>query len=409
MCELETYREQHNSRLLPSLPLANDLPTLMKNTTCPTTHPVRYDVFISHASEDKDAFVRGLAAELARLGLNVWYDETTLTLGDSLRQGIESGLSSSRYGIVVLSHNFFSKNWPTAELDALYANEMEGRKVILPIWHHITKEEVQNYSPLLAGKLAVDSKIGVETIAKEVFSIVKPNKPLPASPSFRKEYVGSSFRKIESPLELLRTLDDVAPLLHKLDQTLSGFDAMCFLSAMQRFFYGCNILTEYTDKNLRFGTDNLLRVLSCEVNDPPYMSGKLATAWACFDDFLNRAKIGSKLSAVASADVNMDIGYLYAQMHSLIDVSASISECDRRCLRLIVALLGYGKNQHLKKVSTRFPEIPHILHQTLREYLSEAFSTQMNVIVPDPLDSTWDDIRIQCQSTWESLREECNW
>jgi TIR domain len=72
----------------------------------------RWDVFISHASEDKDEFVRPLAAALQASGLLPWYDESALTVGDSLRGKIDEGLAKSRYGIVILSHPFFAKRWP---------------------------------------------------------------------------------------------------------------------------------------------------------------------------------------------------------------------------------------------------------------------------------------------------------
>ncbi len=65
--------------------------------------------------------MRGLAAELARLGLRVWFDEWTLRLGDSLRRKIDEGLRASSFGVVVLSPGFFTKSWPQAELDALFA------------------------------------------------------------------------------------------------------------------------------------------------------------------------------------------------------------------------------------------------------------------------------------------------
>ena len=56
-----------------------------------------YDVFISHASEDKDSVVRPLALALKEKGVNVWYDEFELKIGDSLRRKIDQGLSKSRY------------------------------------------------------------------------------------------------------------------------------------------------------------------------------------------------------------------------------------------------------------------------------------------------------------------------
>jgi hypothetical protein len=60
-----------------------------------TSEAPLYDVFISHANEDKETFVRSLAIELDRLGLKVWYDETAIDLGDSLRRKIDEGLAAS--------------------------------------------------------------------------------------------------------------------------------------------------------------------------------------------------------------------------------------------------------------------------------------------------------------------------
>lgn len=176
---------QHYSECLLYSPLSHDW---VKHVTrpvevsaaAPATPAVRFDVFISHASEDKEDFVRDLAAELTRLGLKVWYDETTLTLGDSLRAKIDQGLACSDYGVVVLSHAFFSKNWPQAELGALFAREMQGRKVILPIRHGLTHADVIKYSPLLADKLASMTDKGVKAVAAEIFGVARTSAASPA-------------------------------------------------------------------------------------------------------------------------------------------------------------------------------------------------------------------------------------
>jgi len=128
----------------------------------------RWDVFISHASEDKDGFVRPLAAALQTSGLFPWYDESALTVGDTLRGKIDEGLANSRYGIVVLSHAFFAKNWPQQELDGLMSREVAGAKVILPVWHNITVEEVRGYSPMLSGRVAAKSSEGLDTVVRKV-------------------------------------------------------------------------------------------------------------------------------------------------------------------------------------------------------------------------------------------------
>lgn len=105
-----------------------------------------WDVFISHASEDKDDFVRPLAERLRHEGLRVWYDDFTLTVGDSLRRSIDRGLAKSRYGVVVISPNFLKKEWPQKELDGLVAREVGGIKVILPVWHNIGADQIRAYT-----------------------------------------------------------------------------------------------------------------------------------------------------------------------------------------------------------------------------------------------------------------------
>ena len=118
-----------------------------------------YDFFISHATEDKDSFVRPLAELLITKGYKVWYDEFQMKVGDSLRKKIDEGLRFSTYGIAVLSRDFFKKNWTEYELNGLVAREMNGVKVILPIWHNVTRDEVLSFSPTLADKVALNTAI----------------------------------------------------------------------------------------------------------------------------------------------------------------------------------------------------------------------------------------------------------
>ena len=136
---------------------------------------VEYDLFISHASEDKDAFVRPLAQVLREKGLNVWYDEFTLKLGDSLRESIDRGLAASRYGLVVLSHHFFSKDWPQRELNGLFAIMKAGECRILPVWHELTAREVQKYSPMLSDLIAAKSSDGVEAVVEKIVEVCQIN------------------------------------------------------------------------------------------------------------------------------------------------------------------------------------------------------------------------------------------
>lgn len=133
-----------------------------------------FDVFISHASEDKDHVARPLAEALRQRDLKVWIDEQELTLGDSLSRKIDDGLSRSRFGVVVLSHAFFRKNWPQRELEGLVSREtMLGYKVILPVWHGVTEKDVQAKSPTLASRLAIDAADGVEAVADAIMRALR--------------------------------------------------------------------------------------------------------------------------------------------------------------------------------------------------------------------------------------------
>lgn len=133
-----------------------------------------YDVFISHASEDKATVAEPIAAELRARGLRPWLGKFELTIGDRLMSRIDEGLASSRYGVVVLSPAFFRKQWPIWELNALAALEAtRGRKTILPVWHELTKEEVVNHSPLLAALLAVETSVGINAVVDEIEKALK--------------------------------------------------------------------------------------------------------------------------------------------------------------------------------------------------------------------------------------------
>ncbi len=136
-----------------------------------------YNVFISHASEDKDEIVRPLAYALQSEGLTVWYDEFELKIGDSLRRKIDKGLANSKFGIVVLSKEFIRKGWTNYELDGIITKAVTGEQVVLPIWHNITKKEVIDFSPSLADKLARNtSSYTVEEIAEEIAGVIKNSK-----------------------------------------------------------------------------------------------------------------------------------------------------------------------------------------------------------------------------------------
>ena len=136
----------------------------------------KFDIFISHASEDKDSLVRPLATILERMSVRVWYDEFSLQLGDSLTASIDKGLQESRYGLLVLSKSFLGKKWPDYEYRSLMTREIDGERVILPLWYGVTKEEVKEYSLYLADIKAISiTRDNYKAVIALILKVVRPD------------------------------------------------------------------------------------------------------------------------------------------------------------------------------------------------------------------------------------------
>ena len=166
----------------------------------------QYDLFISHASEDKADLVFPLASLLADLGVKVWYDEFELKVGDSLSRSIDKGLAGAAFGAVVISEAFLAKKWPDYELRGLITKELESDKVILPIWHGVDKPRVAQSSPTLADKLALNSQeLSPEDIAVKLIEVCRPD-------IFKVINRVLALKKIEANLPIeYRSIKDIKP------------------------------------------------------------------------------------------------------------------------------------------------------------------------------------------------------
>lgn len=158
----------------------------LENQAMPILHTVtqqanmlpEYDVFISHASEDKEDFVDEFVAELRKADVKVWYDTTQILWGDSLRKRIDEGLRKSRFGIAVLSPNYIAdgKYWTKEELDGIFQMESINGKTLLPIWHKLTKKQVIDFSPIVANRKAMSTAFMTpQEIAQELIKLLDAN------------------------------------------------------------------------------------------------------------------------------------------------------------------------------------------------------------------------------------------
>ena len=119
---------------------------------------VIYDVFISHANADKASYVDDLKESLDKLNIRIFYDKDTLEWGDNWKNKILEGVEKAEFAIIVISENFFGREWTEKELtDFLSRQNRNGQKIILPILHNVTVAQLQEKYPAVADIQALDS------------------------------------------------------------------------------------------------------------------------------------------------------------------------------------------------------------------------------------------------------------
>jgi len=130
--------------------------------------------FISHDSRDKASIAEPVAIQLQKFMCPVWYDQFSLRIGDSLRESIERGLKECSKCILVLTPNFLrNKGWSKREYDSIFTREIvEKQSVILPVWHEVSTEDVYNFSPILADRVAVQWSLGIEEVARKLLQAI---------------------------------------------------------------------------------------------------------------------------------------------------------------------------------------------------------------------------------------------
>lgn len=204
------------------------------------TAATQWDVFISYASEDRESVALPLATELSRRGARVWLDKFELRVGDSLRERIDEGLAHSRYGIVILSPNFFNKHYPTRELNGLAQQEISGDKVMLPIWKDVSAQDVRSFSPPLADRIAIPWQNNLATVVDELLPIIRPDIvekaklealtpiPLPLISSGRQMMQvierADMLNQIHEEFETAAELDQIAPLMDEIKELVDSFE-----------------------------------------------------------------------------------------------------------------------------------------------------------------------------------------
>lgn len=113
------------------------------------------DIFICHASEDKEKVAHPLFQAFQDSNISSWYDEAEIRWGDSITNKINHGMRISTYVMVVLSRAFLDKNWPEREMNAALSQEAASGEVrVLPllVGDEQDREAIIEHYPLLSDK-----------------------------------------------------------------------------------------------------------------------------------------------------------------------------------------------------------------------------------------------------------------
>lgn len=117
-----------------------------------------YDVFVSHANKDKKEYVEELKSSFEKLNIKIFYDKDSLEWGDNWKKRILDGVSKAKFAVIVISENYFGREWTEKELNQfLRRQNASGQKIILPILHNITVEQLRERYPEIADIQALDS------------------------------------------------------------------------------------------------------------------------------------------------------------------------------------------------------------------------------------------------------------
>jgi len=126
-------------------------------------------VFVSFTRADNDgALARTCATSLAKLGADVWYDETCVESGDAIVRRIDDGLASSGTIVLFATPNYFQRPWTRMEYEAaIYLKASDpSRRVFL------VKAAPGTVIPPLAARLAYLTAAEPASIASEIYGLM---------------------------------------------------------------------------------------------------------------------------------------------------------------------------------------------------------------------------------------------
>lgn len=342
----------------------------------------RRDVFICHASEDKERYVIPLTQLLTSNGITYWIDEGELRLGEHLDQSIPQALNSARYGLVVFSKAFLAKEWANRELQLIREREQaENQIILLPILEDVAEAViVKEYGFLRNRRFLKWSEQGrlISDLQHYLQGTASPNTGLPY------DY-------------FLHQFSDLNTVMYWTARPIPQEETKPFLHALQRFCHGHNAFIETVNHTLVYALDNLCRVLvNCPDLKDDYGKGKLAASMKYCSRYLTNSK--------AINDIDTCLAEIMYECDTALKTRRDFSPENRCGLTIYLLLLRY-----LQSYSKRdgYKALHHEVSNQLHELFSITIPKVMAVHLPERHDTDeWDNIYIHTEKNWKAGRDD---
>lgn len=130
-----------------------------------------FEIFISHAREDKALIARPIHEACERYGLKAFLDEEHIGWGESFTKKINTALGAARTVVAVVSSNSVDKEWPILEVNTALALEVSGDKRVLPV---MVGQPDLSKLPLIRGKNWLVWDGDADRIARQLRDLIKP-------------------------------------------------------------------------------------------------------------------------------------------------------------------------------------------------------------------------------------------